>query len=256
MTPGETAYAFGSSLGFLDGSFSSGVVASKLRETVIDEKTEESFKEVQYTSPVSPGNSGGPLLNARGEVIGVVTWQYTEGDSLNFGTHISEINTLDTDYERSVASFFHDTEYYTIKFTENHAFETEPNNKSTTADILINGSTVEGETQTGEYDFYKVTLDKESHLTLIFAGSTPTVFYPVLINSATNSAVTLDWSPYTYEDITFYYTAVRLPAGTYYIRINGYYDSTVTEYILYTYHRPWSEYEEFGYGVTFIDTLK
>lgn len=256
VTPGETAYTFGSSLGFLDGSFSSGVIASKLHETVIDETTEESFKEIQYTAAISPGNSGGPILNSKGEVIGVVTWKYTVGESLNFGTHISELESLDTGYERSVAAFFHDTEYYKIKLLEIEEYETEPNSSSTTADILNNGSTVEGETKTGEYDFYKVTLSKESHFTIMFAGSTPTIYYPVLINSRTNTAVTLDWSPYTYEDITFYYTTVRLPAGTYYVRINGYYESTVTEYVLYTYHRPWSEFEAFGDDIAFIDMLK
>ena len=69
ITPGEIAYSFGSSLGFLDGSFASGVIASDLRETVIDETTDESFKEIQYTAAVSSGNSGGPILNSNGEVI-------------------------------------------------------------------------------------------------------------------------------------------------------------------------------------------
>ena len=63
IRPGELAYSFGSPLGFLDGSFSSGVVASKLRDEIFDKETEESYNVVQFTAPISSGNSGGPLIN-------------------------------------------------------------------------------------------------------------------------------------------------------------------------------------------------
>ncbi|MBR6020078.1 MAG: trypsin-like peptidase domain-containing protein [Lachnospiraceae bacterium] len=44
-----------------------------------------------FTSPVSSGSSGGPLLNSRGEVIGMVSGTYDEGQNLNVAVPITLI---------------------------------------------------------------------------------------------------------------------------------------------------------------------
>jgi S1-C subfamily serine protease len=53
-------------------------------------------KQYQFTCPASPGNSGGPLLNARGEVLGIVDWQRNDGQNLNFAVAAIYAKVLDS----------------------------------------------------------------------------------------------------------------------------------------------------------------
>jgi S1-C subfamily serine protease len=51
---------------------------------------------LQHTAPMSHGNSGGPLINSHGEVVGINTWTLPEGQNLNFAIsspHIKEFVT-------------------------------------------------------------------------------------------------------------------------------------------------------------------
>ncbi|MEJ2039188.1 MAG: tetratricopeptide repeat protein, partial [Desulfosarcinaceae bacterium] len=52
------------------------------------------IKIYQVTAPISPGSSGGPALNLRGEVIGVVTFQAATGQNLNFAVSIKALQML------------------------------------------------------------------------------------------------------------------------------------------------------------------
>jgi S1-C subfamily serine protease len=72
---GETVYAVGNPQG-LEGTFSQGIISS-IREVGTD-------KLLQITAPISPGSSGGPVLNGKGEVIGVSVATFRGGQNLNF----------------------------------------------------------------------------------------------------------------------------------------------------------------------------
>jgi S1-C subfamily serine protease len=68
---GDEAYAVGHPLGFVD-SITSGVV-SGLERTVEASNGKKLRGLIQFDAAVNPGNSGGPLLNRGGQVVGIVT---------------------------------------------------------------------------------------------------------------------------------------------------------------------------------------
>ena len=82
---GEPVYAVGNPQG-LEGTFSQGVVSS-IRKVGAD-------KLLQITAPISPGSSGGPVLNGKGEVIGVSVATFKGGQNLNFAIPSNYLKTL------------------------------------------------------------------------------------------------------------------------------------------------------------------
>ena len=82
---GETIYAVGNPRG-LEGTCSQGIISS-IRPVGSD-------KLIQMTAPLSPGSSGGPVLNRRGEVIGVSVLTIREGQNLNFAIPSNYLKTL------------------------------------------------------------------------------------------------------------------------------------------------------------------
>jgi S1-C subfamily serine protease len=68
---GAPVFAVGHPLGLTD-SLSAGVV-SALDRTVTVEGTRKLEHLIQFDAAVNPGNSGGPLLNKAGQVVGIVT---------------------------------------------------------------------------------------------------------------------------------------------------------------------------------------
>lgn len=85
---GERVTVIGSPRG-LQGTVTTGVV-SALR----DEPTGAGFKVIQTDASVNPGNSGGPLLNDRGQAIGIVTFKLRESEGLNFAVPINYVRAM------------------------------------------------------------------------------------------------------------------------------------------------------------------
>ena len=82
---GEAVYVAGNPKG-LEGTFSNGIISS-LR----DKSTKE---RLQMTAPISPGSSGGPVLNSNGEVIGVSFMTLVGGQNLNFAIPVNLLKEL------------------------------------------------------------------------------------------------------------------------------------------------------------------
>lgn len=82
---GQAVVAAGSPLG-MQGTISTGIVSAK-REI-------KGALVIQTTAPVSPGSSGGPLLDDRGHVIGVNSFMAEGGQNLNFAHVSSDVRAL------------------------------------------------------------------------------------------------------------------------------------------------------------------
>ena len=95
--PGQSVVALGSPLG-LAGTVTTGIVSAvRSPQTSGDLKgvAPNYITLIQTDAAISPGNSGGPLLNNRGEVIGVNTWNLgARGGAQNINFAISIVDIL------------------------------------------------------------------------------------------------------------------------------------------------------------------
>ena len=82
---GDPVYVLGNPLG-LEGTFSEGIV-SGIRKTGAD-------SILQMTAPISPGSSGGPVMDESGLVIGISVATFTEGQNLNLAVPVGYLSQL------------------------------------------------------------------------------------------------------------------------------------------------------------------
>lgn len=86
---GEGVFVIGNPLR-LEGSVSDGIV-SAVREVP------NLGKIIQTTAPISHGNSGSPVFNYRGQVVGVVTVKVTNGQNINLALASARLASLKPD---------------------------------------------------------------------------------------------------------------------------------------------------------------
>ncbi len=84
---GESVMAVGSALGDLGGTCTSGNISSEKRKVGLIEC-------LQTDAAISGGNSGGPLLNVYGEVVGINSFSYASGQNLNLAIKPSMMEHL------------------------------------------------------------------------------------------------------------------------------------------------------------------
>jgi V8-like Glu-specific endopeptidase len=88
---GEDVYIIGNPDDY-DFSISSGIVSAI--------RMKNSNQVIQNTAPSSPGNSGSPLLNKRGSVIGVMSYVKFNGQNLNFAA--TSLNAINIDNDNKI----------------------------------------------------------------------------------------------------------------------------------------------------------
>ncbi len=98
LTVGDTVYAVGNPLGELEFSMSTGHVSALDRAIKTDESA-DSINMFQIDAAVNSGNSGGPVYNTRGEVIGVVTAKYSDDgvEGIGFAIPINDVAPIAQD---------------------------------------------------------------------------------------------------------------------------------------------------------------
>ncbi len=73
-------------------------------ETSVSDGIISSIREkgrLQITAPISPGSSGSPVFNSKGEVIGIAKSSITDGQNLNFAIPVNYATSLFNEYEKS-----------------------------------------------------------------------------------------------------------------------------------------------------------
>lgn len=80
MRPGDSVVAIGNPMG-LEDTVSNGLVSGR-------RKDDAGVEILQVSAPISPGSSGGPIINDRGEVIGIAEQVLVQGQNLNFAVPI------------------------------------------------------------------------------------------------------------------------------------------------------------------------
>src|SRR5690606_29556210 len=82
---GTTVFVLGNPRG-LERTISEGLLSGRRRL--------EGRELLQMTAAISPGSSGGPVVDAAGQVVGITVGSFTKGQSLNFAVPVSALRRL------------------------------------------------------------------------------------------------------------------------------------------------------------------
>ena len=98
LSVGDDVYAVGNPLGELEFSMTTGHVSALDRLITTDESS-EAINMFQIDAAVNSGNSGGPVYNANGEVVGIVTPKYSDTgvEGLGFAIPINDAAKIAND---------------------------------------------------------------------------------------------------------------------------------------------------------------
>ena len=162
ITAGDPVYAMGSPLG-LTGSFTNGIISYPSRDI-------EGVDYIQTTAPISSGNSGGPLINAYGEVVGINTMVVATGQNLNFAVSIKQLNDLDRSGRISMEDFY----AATVEVPGEEGFygdtayaEEESNDTVTLSDYLTDEEWIAGEVVGEDIDWFYFEVEQTSEVYVI-----------------------------------------------------------------------------------------
>ena len=98
ITAGQQVIAIGNALGAYQNSVTSGIISGKGRSLTATDSSRTQYETlsdmIQTDAAINGGNSGGPLLNAAGEVIGINTAYASQGNNVGFAIPISSVKGI------------------------------------------------------------------------------------------------------------------------------------------------------------------
>lgn len=215
---GENIYTLGSPFG-LTGTMTDGMVttASRILEEV---------DYIQINASISEGNSGGPLVNAYGEVIGINTMYLMNGQNLNFAININELKKVAINRPVTVKKYYEEYQKEMKEaFLANLIYEDTVNSQSIdTCQKIPFGNGVYGTAATSEkWDLYKFEVTEPGWCLGYFSSKTQTdmentyiEIYDENVKYVTNATESTEESyqyVYKYLDPGIYYVCIYLKEG-------------------------------------------
>ena len=98
ISAGQQVIAIGNALGAYQNSVTSGIISGKGRSLTATDSSRTQIETlsdmIQTDAAINGGNSGGPLLNAAGEVIGINTAYASQGNNVGFAIPISSVKGI------------------------------------------------------------------------------------------------------------------------------------------------------------------
>ncbi|MBQ9079586.1 MAG: trypsin-like peptidase domain-containing protein [Clostridia bacterium] len=244
---GDPVYAIGSSLG-LTGTFSSGIVSYLDREV-------DGVKYIQSTAPLSDGNYGGPLVDQYGEVIGVNSASYADGQNLNLSVTVNEINEI-KNVNLTSEQFFESVVIFKYFIGEQIKKEVEKDNVS---QECPDGYTVEGKiTDAEDMDIYMTKVDADTDYIAIMIGTKTyeELYYVIAVLGCARSSSASSSSIQSLETADFDQYIAMGPDNTYLLTViveipDDLYSRGYTYYGAAVFNLNGAlDYQYFAYGLT------
>ena len=95
---GQEVIVIGNALGEYSNSVTSGIVSGTGRELVASDQSGSSYEKltdmIQTDAAINGGNSGGPIVNAAGEVIGIATAYASSSQTVGFAIPIANVKVI------------------------------------------------------------------------------------------------------------------------------------------------------------------
>ena len=99
LQAGQQVIAIGNALGQYQNTVTQGIISGTGRSIIASDQTNSANYErltdmIQTDASINSGNSGGPLINAGGQVIGINTAVYSDGNGIGFAIPISGVKGM------------------------------------------------------------------------------------------------------------------------------------------------------------------